>query len=151
MPILEERFTGVKPGQIWLRKKPRSSTSPHVLTLAIGDLHRLAAIAVKCRLYNADTEDMVGYVTIYPLLENMEKRYEYLGVLKPQPVVGMKLPRADGDGHFLVTGVTRTHCQLVDWDKRGRRQIGTKVHHFSLGPTFWNHVEVFWPKRPKAI
>lgn len=149
MALIEEKFRGVRPGQVWKRKRPRTPTSPHILVLALGTRYGIAVKAVKARLYSLE-RDKIGSATVYPYLENMGKNYEYLGVLLPEPAVGETLVRADGGGYYKVVGISATHCRLIDWDKWKRKRIGKKVHRFLLGASFWRQVDVFWTKRKQV-
>lgn len=145
MTILKHDFPGLKVGQVWNRKNSRSEVSPHILILAVGAHLRSVTPHFKARIYDGD-KNLPGSTTVYPYIENLESGYEYLGVLKPEPKVGAILTRLGGKGHLKVLQCSGTSCKVADWDRKRRMPLSAS-RPMNLDALFWDHVEIFFPKK----
>jgi hypothetical protein len=143
MAILKEAFAGVKVGQVWQRRNPRCATSPDILVLAINTSQG----TITARTYDGEN-NVVGSTTVYPYLENIESGYEYLGVLKPEPEAGAVLKRHGSKGYLKVLKAGELSCKIADWDKRSRAFL-SESRTLKLDASFWESVDIFWPRKKK--
>ncbi len=144
MTILKHEFLGLEVGQVWCRRNHRNGMSPHILILAVGAHDGEAVSQFKARTYDGN-KNVAGSTTVYPYLENLEKGYEYLGVLKPEPNVGAILTRLGGKGHLKVLQFSEISCKVADWDLKSRTFL-SESRTMKLDASFWHQVEIFFPK-----